>query len=176
MTNVLAYIFDRLYLLWPFRIVHSFQQGVRFWLGRDVAELQPGFYVFCPFLGSIELVDVAQDVINLPVNSVTTQDGRSISFSANIVFEIANARKKYVKVQDFGTSLDALASGHLAACVRGQLWETVQEDQDALEEEIKRRLQKAVTKWGVKIVAVHITDMVEARQYRLFTDEGGFHV
>lgn len=175
MTNVLAYIFDRLYLLWPFRIVHSYQQGVRFWLGRDVAELQPGFYMVCPFLGSIEMVDVAQDVINLPVNSVTTQDGRSISFSANIVFEIASARKKYVKVQDFATSLDALASGHLAACVRGQLWETLSAEQDSLEAEIKKRLQKAVRKWGVSIVAVHLTDMVEARQYRLFGD-GGIHV
>jgi regulator of protease activity HflC (stomatin/prohibitin superfamily) len=175
MTNFLAYIFDRLYLLWPCRIVHSYQQGVRFWLGRDVDELEPGFYFVCPFFGSIVMVDVAQDVITLPINSVTTQDGKPISFSANVVFEIASGRKKYVKVQDFETSLDALASGHLAACVRGQLWEKLLAEQDALEDEIQKRLQTAVKKWGVKIVAVHLTDMVEARAYRLFGDSP-FHV
>jgi regulator of protease activity HflC (stomatin/prohibitin superfamily) len=170
MTNFLAYLFGKLYLLWPLRIVHSYQQGVRFWLGRDVAELGPGLYIFPPFLGSIELVDVAEDVITLPVNSIATLDGRSISFSANIVFRIRSARKKYTKVQDFSTSLDALASGHLSACVRAQTWEAIHDNQDALEAEMRRVLNRTVRKWGVRIVAVHVTDMVEAKQYRLFGD------
>lgn len=174
MTTWIAYIFDKLYLLWPLRIVHSYQQGVRFWLGKDVQELGPGCYFFPPFFGSIEIVDVAEDVITLPVNSITTLDGRSISFSANIVFRIRSARKKYTKVQDFETSLDALASGHLAACARGQTWTDIHASQDELEQEVRAKLNRTVRKWGVRIIAVHLTDMVEARSYRLFGDAAGF--
>lgn len=175
MSNFLAYIFDKLYLLWPFRIVNSYQQGVRFWLGRDTAELTEGFYAVCPFLGSIEIVDVAEDVINLPVNSITTLDGKAATFSANLAFKIAHARKKFVCVQDFSNSLDALASGYLSASIRGQRWEDLLANQGELEDDVQAKLNAAVKKWGVRITAVHITDMVEARQYRLFAD-GSIHV
>jgi regulator of protease activity HflC (stomatin/prohibitin superfamily) len=167
-VNWLDKLLDLLHSFWPLRIVTSYEKGVRFWLGRDTAELSTGIYAFLPWFGDIKIVTVVPDVMDLGVHSITTKDDRTITFSANVAYEITDARAMYTKVQDFATSLSRLAEGHMAAKIREWSYEEMVANQRELERSLERTLNTRAKVWGVSVLDCWLTDLVEARQYRLF--------
>lgn len=158
--------------LWPFWIVKSFEQGVRFRFGRDVAQLGPGVYFAWWWFEEIETVIVVPRVINLPSQSITTSDRVAVTFSANIEFAIDNARDYYCKVTDFDHSLRNAAMGHLARKIRDWTVVELAEHQNELERSLERTLTTYVREWGVTIRDVRLTDLVPTAGYRLFGDPG----
>lgn len=170
--NLVDLIANNLLALLPLKIIHSFERGVKFHLGTDVAELGPGIHLFIPFFQSIEVIHVVPEVVNLPTQSLTTVDGHHISFSANIEFEVHDARAMFVGVQDFQSSLMNMAMNHLAYRVREWTWQELREGQRELERSMKDTLTTRVKKWGVTVLSVGITDLVEAQTYRIFGETG----
>ena len=170
--NLVDLISNNILALLPLRIIHSFERGVKFRLGRDIAELQPGLHFFWPYFEDIEVINVVPEVINLPTQSLTTLDGHHISFSANIEFEVHDARAMFCGVQDFQNSLMNMAMNHLAYRVRDWTWQELREGQRELERSIKDTLTTRVKKWGVTVLSVGITDLVETQTYRIFGESG----
>lgn len=154
----------------PWRIVRTYQRGVRFRAGIDVEELSPGWHWFVPVWESIEVVDVVSDVLNLPTQSITTKDKRTVSFSANVEFETVDARLRYTKVLDFEMSLARIAMGHIAMKAREWTWEELFTGQRDLENSLKRTLTTRAAAWGIQINEVRLTDCVVSRAYRLLGD------
>lgn len=169
-TTLVEFLTNNLLAFIPCVIIHSYERGIRFWKGRDVEELGPGLHWFVPFLGSIHVVYVVPEVINLPTQSLTTNDDHHISFSANIEFEVVDARAMFCGVQDFQHSLTNMAMNHLAQRVRDWSWMELREGQKKLESSMKDTLTTKVKKWGVNILSVGITDLVETQTYRVFGD------
>src|SRR4051812_41059319 len=101
MGDFLQKLFEFIREFWPFSIIHSYEQGVKFRFGDDIAELNHGVWFRWPFLEEIHEVSVAEQTKNLLTQSLTTADNESISFSVNIVYKIGSARKMYVSVHDF---------------------------------------------------------------------------
>jgi regulator of protease activity HflC (stomatin/prohibitin superfamily) len=161
-------ILEFIHQLWPLRIVRVYQAGVRFWMGCVVGEqLGAGLYWFLPFFGAIEIVDTVEDVMDLPVQSVTTKDGKSVMFSANVSYMVTDAKLLYTEVQDFEENLQRIATGHLALRVREWTWDELQEGQRKLEISLRDTLTTRVKGWGSKIIECRLTDCVQAKQFRL---------
>lgn len=170
MGDFVRLIAEKIYEIWPFRIVRVYQRGVRFWLGRVVGEqLGPGLYSFLPFFGSIEMVDVVEDVVDLPTQSVTTNDGKGVTFSANVCYEITDAVLHWTAVQDFHDNMSRAACSHLAVRVREQSYADLSsaEGQKKLEASLKGTLTTKVRPWGVQVLSVNLTDLVAAKHFRL---------
>lgn len=110
--------------------------------------------------------------MDLGVHSITTKDDQTVTFSANVAYEITDARLMYTKVQDFSLSLARLAEGHLATKIRDQDYNDLIAGQKKLEESLERTLTTKARGWGVTISDVWITDLVKSRQYRLFGVQG----
>ena len=158
--------------VWPLWIVKSFQQGIRFRNGRDVALLRPGVYFAWWWFEEIEAVNVVPRVINLPSQTITTKDGKTVTFSANVEFHIENARAYYCAVYDADHSLRNAAMGHLARKIREWTLDELQTHQSDLERSLERTLTTYVKDWGVVIRDVRLTDLTASRGYRLFADQG----
>lgn len=154
--------------LWPVRVIYSYQRGVRFWKGRvNEAQLEPGLHLVCPYFGEIQIVNVAEDYLDLAVQSITTKDGKSVSFSANVGFTITDAVQNFCNIQDFESNMGRAATNHLARKVRGWTWDELCEYQTELERSLRETLTTKARKWGVTILEVGLTDLVQARQYRM---------
>lgn len=188
-TTLVDIIANNLLALLPIKIIHPYERGVMFtfghaltfrqWLaikrGKEVTpgQLEPGLHFFFPYFQSITVVHVVPEVVNLPTQSLTTTDGHHISFSANIEFEVHDAFAMYCGVQDFQNSLVNLAMNHLAYRVREWSWAELLTGQKDLERSMKDTLTTRVKKWGVTILSVGITDMVETQTYRVYGDSTG---
>ena len=172
-TTLVDLVKNNLLAMLPVKIIHSFERGVKFHKGIDKALLGPGLHWFLPFLQSIEVASVVDDVITLPTQSLTTSDDKHISFCMNVEYEIHDLRAMWIEVQDFQHSLKNLAMNHLAARVRELSWKELRESQSELEKSMKGTLTTKVKKWGVTVLSVGIVDLVETQTYRIFGDGSG---
>lgn len=153
--------------LQPIRIVRSYQQGVRFTNGiHSNKPLPPGVYAVIPFFDDIEAVNTQEDVIDLPMQTVTTSDGKQVTLSWNVEYQVVDAVLHFMSVRDFDENLPRKAARHIASRVRELTLDELVLGQRELEGSLKGTLQTRTKTWGVKILDVGITDIVQAKAYR----------
>jgi regulator of protease activity HflC (stomatin/prohibitin superfamily) len=169
-VNFIESILSRLEELWPLVRVHSFQRGVKFRHGRDIALLEPGVHFAFWWFEEIVLVTTCERTVNLPTQSMTTADDVAVTFSANVAYEVTDAREMYTKLSDFEDSLNATAMVFLADKVRSKTWAELVSGQAELERQLREALTRRGKRWGVKFLDVGFTDMVKARVHRLYGD------
>lgn len=168
--TLLEAVFNNVLQLLPCRIVHSYEHGVKFRFGQDIAELPAGLHWFWPFVESIEVLNVAPEVRNLVTQTVTTKDGHSVTLSANVCYCIVDARLAFTKIQDFDNSMEAYAMVHLARSVSRLTMLQLKRERAQVERNLARALSKRVKPWGARIQWVGLTDLTEAKAFRLFGD------
>lgn len=160
-------VLDFLRQFWPFEIVYSYQQGVRFWCGHDRKKLAPGLYMFVPFFGKIEVMDVKTDVIRLQNQNLTTLDGQPVSVSANVTYHIDDARKAFTNVQQIIDNLADECRTGLARGVRDYEYDELLTAQGEMEEDVAQAIQEAAEEWGVTIHRVTLVDFVKTKNISL---------
>ena len=165
--NVIATLLEWLRQFWPFVIVHSYERGVRFWLGRDTALLEPGVHAYVPFFGSVHPITVVQDYIRLGNQNLTTRDGKPLLVSCNVRYEVPDARAAFTQVQEFPTSLADAARQALVAEIRKYEYAELLGKQADLERDVKTAVNKVSSKWGVRVINVGLADFILTRSFSL---------
>lgn len=166
--------------LQPLRIVHSFEQGVYFrngqisrWVvGAPDLALPPGVYAVIPFFDDIEKVNTQEDTIDLPIQTLTTKDGKTVTLSWNVEFQVVNVVQHFMAVRDFDENMPRRAARHIASRVRNKTLDELINDQKELEDSLKGTLNTKAKTWGVKILDAGLTDIVQAKPYRFIGGMG----
>lgn len=165
--NWFSAIIDFLTRFWPFEVVYSYQRGIRFWLGTDTKELGPGLYMFIPYFGHIEVVNVAPDVLKLFDQNVTTKDGVGVMISANVLYTVVDPRASFINVHDLHHSLGDAFRRHIAKRVREWTWDELYANQTELERSIKRTMTNSVKDWGVRVDDAGFTCFIKTKNFSL---------
>lgn len=173
MIDIVGLLGDNLSKLAPVKIVRSYQQGVRFTNGKDDKLLGPGWHWYWPIRQSIEVIDVAEDVIDCEVQSLTTKpdangNAEEVTLSFVITFKVTDARKLYVSLQDFAENIERAARRYIHRRVRGWTYRELIDKQTELEAGVKKTLTDRFEKWGVEITDAGLTDLTSARNYRVY--------
>lgn len=171
----IAAVFNNLMTLMPFVVVRSYQMGVRWRFGRDPVALDPGPHWRIWLFHQVEVSDVTDEFIELPIQSVITADNRPVCFSVNIGYRIVDIVKHWQNVQDFVASTHGCAMTHLAQRVRKAPLAELESEEGLkkLEDSLRGTLTTRFADWGTKVFSVGFTNFVEVpRQYRFFTDGG----
>jgi len=169
-TTFLEAILNNLMTLMPFIIVKGYQMGIR-WshFGRDPVALGPGIHWKLYFYHQAEVVNVVDEAVELPPQTVRTRDGHPVTFTANIAYRITDIIAHYT-VEDFTVSTKALAMTHLAKRIRNKTLEELN-DLDELETSLKGTLTTRFKKWGTEVFDVGFTNFAETKEAsRLFLD------
>lgn len=160
-------IFDFLRQFWPFEIVHSYEAGVRFWLGNDTKELDPGLYMFVPFFGSIAKMHIRPDVLWLANQDLTTQDGIGITVSSTLLYEINDARAAFVNVQNVEDNIMDACRAAISQEVRVRAYDALLAEPEAAEDAIADRVATATADWGVQIHRINFASFIKTRAISL---------
>lgn len=171
MQPLIDFIIDNLLALWPIARVEFWETALRVRFGKDKDILQGGrLHWRWPFADEIEKEPTVIQTLNLAACSVMTSDGKSITISGNVSFRVVNIRKYWRTIHDGHDTLGNILAGRLASVCMGNDFKTLHWEWDELHEEVRGSLQKAVTKYGIRIVGVDLTDFVPTKQYRLYLD------
>lgn len=168
-STIAEMILQNLMALLPFVVIFSFEGGVRWTLGRNPIALGPGFHWKIWFVHEIEVIQIVDDFVELPIQSVITKDGELVCFSVNIGYRIGDTVKHFCEVTDFKEALEGIAMQHLAQRVREQKYDELTDDLKTLETSLKGTLTTRVRPWGTEIFSVGFTNFAKVPyQFRLF--------
>jgi regulator of protease activity HflC (stomatin/prohibitin superfamily) len=193
-TNILAGALENLLNLVPFDIVHSYQQGVKFSGGQDVALLKHnngmrkwvvvghkiGIHWHWPIVESIEVESTAMRYVDTPYQDLTTVDDRSITVSASIGYSISNARRYWTALQDHADSIVNMAKGVIASEIGDNTREEISTEtkrrdlsgRSELENRILSSMRSEAETYGVKVRSFSFTDFTTVRTYRIIGNSG----
>jgi regulator of protease activity HflC (stomatin/prohibitin superfamily) len=156
--------------LFPVRIIHSYEQGVKFSRGIDRKLLQPGFHFFIPGYQSIHAESVVPQTINLPTQSFITRDNYDVSVSSNLEYQVVDVRKMWTGVQNLSTSINNTGMGYLSRYGRDNTFSELCKDTSELENKITEALNTKLEPWGTKINEFYITDVSRTIGLRHYSD------
>ncbi len=149
-------------------IVDPDEEGVLIRLGRVKRAVKPGWYIVTPWIEQIVTMQVTPQIANLPNQSIMDKDGRTIGVSGAIEYEVENMEKAAYHVQNVDNSMENLAMGFIAGRVRECSGNDI--DLTHLESKLAREIAQGVSRWGLKVTRVWITDFVFQQCIRVMGD------
>jgi regulator of protease activity HflC (stomatin/prohibitin superfamily) len=162
---------DLLTFVSPLRVINVYERGVVLRLGKIHRVMEPGLNWLIPFnVDVVSEIVVVEETMDLMVQSITTKDDVSVTFSINLVFCVVDPMLYHTAVTDFNRSAEGYARIHLSQRARDKTWPELLADQRKLEASLEGTLSTRLAKWGATVVSVGFTDLTRARPFRLFAD------
>lgn len=137
---------------------------------QRVTAIGPGLHAKMPFLQLIETADVAATTINLPPQSLTSRDGKSVTAAGIVKYMIKDVRPLFTAVVDREDVLRDVALGAIAEAVEHRTWEELIADRPLVRREVRASITKEVAHYGYKVERFTFSDLSQGRTIRLMQE------
>jgi regulator of protease activity HflC (stomatin/prohibitin superfamily) len=149
-------LFLFIYVLAGVRIVRPFQRGVVEQLGKFKETVDPGLRLIIPFVQSLRLVDMREQVIDVPPQEVITSDNVVVSVDAVVYYEPTDPQRLIYNVANFILAITKLAQTNLRNLIGDMQLDEALTSRDSINTNLRQILDDATDKWGVRVVRVEI--------------------
>ena len=139
-----------------FRIIRPFETGLVERLGKFNRQASPGLNIVVPGLERIIIVDMREQVIDVPPQEVITKDNVTITVDAVIYYEPTDPKKLVYNVGDFIQAATKLAQTNLRNVVGDLELDAALTSRETINTQLKLILDEATDKWGTRVVRVEI--------------------
>jgi regulator of protease activity HflC (stomatin/prohibitin superfamily) len=153
---VVIAVFLLIYMSMGMRIVRPYQRGVVEMLGKYRATVNPGLRVIIPFFQTVRVVDMREQVVDVPPQEVITSDNVVVSVDAVVYYEPTDPQRLIYNVANFLLAVTKLAQTNLRNVVGDMQLDEALTSRDKLNTELREILDDATDKWGVRVVRVEI--------------------
>jgi regulator of protease activity HflC (stomatin/prohibitin superfamily) len=147
------------FILPGFRIVQQYEKGVVFRFGKIISSREPGLNWIIPYVDRMRKIDLRTITLPIPTQKIITKDNVSVDISAVAYYQIVNAEKSIVAIEDVMSAINQIAQTTVRNIVgRFQLDEVLSE-RDTINKEIRTVLDTHTESWGVVVSVVEIKDI-----------------
>src|SRR5215207_10223565 len=151
-----VFLFLLLYLVSGVRIVRPYQRGLVEMLGRYQTTTDPGLRIVIPFIQKIRLVDMREQVVDVPPQEVITSDNVVVSVDAVVYYEPTDPKRLVYNVANFILAVTKLAQTNLRNVIGDMQLDQALTSRDKINTELREILDDATDKWGVRVGRVEI--------------------
>ncbi|MGD9754555.1 MAG: SPFH domain-containing protein [Acidimicrobiia bacterium] len=138
------------------KIVRPYQRGLVERLGRYKTTKEPGFNLIIPFIETMQLIDMREQVVDVPPQEVITEDNVVVSVDAVVYYEATDPQRLVYNVADFFTAITKLAQTNLRNLIGDLELDKALTSRDTINTQLREVLDDATDKWGVRVVRVEI--------------------
>jgi len=133
-----------------------------------LTELKPGeWYWIWPLLMEYEMIKIKTQVKDIRAQSVWTKSGHDITVGTSVRYYVQKPLKALLDVHDYDESLQNIVLGVVCDYVRKHTLEELKLSIDELRERLLDAVKKESSGWGLWIQNVFITDIGQARNFRV---------
>lgn len=144
------------FLVAAVKIVRPYQRGLVERLGRYKTTKDPGFNLIVPFIETMQLIDMREQVVDVPPQEVITEDNVVVSVDAVVYYEATDPQRLVYNVADFFTAITKLAQTNLRNLIGDLELDKALTSRDTINTQLREVLDDATDKWGVRVVRVEI--------------------
>ena len=138
------------------KIVRPYQRGVVERLGRYKGTVDPGLRIIVPFVDRVHLVDMREQVVEVPAQEVITSDNVVVSVYAVIYHEATDAKRLKYNVANFELAVTKLAQTNLRNLIGDLQLDDALTSSAKINTHLRDILDDSTDKWGVRVVRVEI--------------------
>ncbi len=156
MLTFLLIVFAIIYLFNAIRVVRQHERGIIETLGKYTRTVGPGLVVIFPIFQRIRIVDMREQVIDVPPQDVITKDNVVVTVDAVIYFQVIDPVKVVYEVSNFSLAALKLAQTNLRNVIGDLELDQTLTSREKINYQLRQVLDEATDKWGVKITRVEI--------------------
>ncbi len=138
------------------KIIRPYQRGIVERLGKYKDTYEPGLQIIVPFVDTIRLVDMREQVVDVPPQEVITKDNVVVAVDAVVFYEPTDPRRLVYNIANFVLAITKLAQTNLRNLIGDLDLDTALTSRDTVNTSLRNILDDATDKWGVKVVRVEI--------------------
>ncbi|BAN00556.1 SPFH domain-containing protein [Ilumatobacter coccineus] len=138
------------------KIVRPYQRGLVERLGKYKTTEEPGLRIIIPFIETMQLIDMREQVVDVPPQEVITADNVVVSVDAVVYYEATDPQRLVYNVADFFTAITKLAQTNLRNLIGDMELDKALTSRDTINTQLREVLDDATDKWGVRVVRVEI--------------------
>ncbi|MBN1822887.1 MAG: SPFH/Band 7/PHB domain protein [Endomicrobiales bacterium] len=153
---VVLVIIAVIYVTRALRIVQQSEKGIVETLGQYSRTVGAGLAVIFPPFQRLRIVDMREQVIDVPPQDVITKDNVMVTVDAVIYFQITDPVKVVYNVANFGLASLKLAQTNLRNVLGDMDLDSTLTSREKINNQLRLVLDEATDKWGVKVTRVEI--------------------
>ncbi|HAS09962.1 MAG TPA: SPFH/Band 7/PHB domain protein [Acidimicrobiaceae bacterium] len=138
------------------RIVKPYQRGIIERLGKYKETVDPGLRLIIPLVDTMRIVDMREQVVDVPPQEVITSDNVGVSVDAVIYYEPTDPQRLIYNVANFILAVTKLAQTNLRNVIGDLPLDESLTSRDKINIALREILDDATDKWGVRVVRVEI--------------------
>jgi regulator of protease activity HflC (stomatin/prohibitin superfamily) len=139
------------------RIIPQATAGIVERFGRYHRTLNAGLNMVTPFVDRLRpLIDLREQVVSFPPQPVITRDNLVVGIDTVIYFQVTDPKAATYEVANYITAVEQLTVTTLRNVVGGMDLETVLTSRDQINTELRRELDEATGKWGIRVGRVEL--------------------
>ena len=151
------------FLATAIRVVDEYKRLVVFRLGRCIGARGPGLVLLIPFVDRPVLVDMREQVREIPAQTSITKDNAPISIDFLWYYKVFDPVMSVLQVQNFEMAAQGIAMTTLRSVIGGILLDTVLSEREQINSALRARLDEVTERWGVKVTNVEIREIMPPR-------------
>jgi regulator of protease activity HflC (stomatin/prohibitin superfamily) len=145
------------------RVVREYQRVVVFRLGKCIGERGPGPVLLIPFVDRPVWVDLRELFIEVPHQTCITKDNVPLQIDFLVYRQVIDAVASVVAVTNFASASQGIAATTLRAVIGDIMLDDVLARREQINEDLRTKLDEVTERWGVKVTAVEIREVVPPR-------------
>lgn len=146
------------------RVVPEYQRLIVFRLGRCIGERGPGFVMLIPVVDRAVMVDLREQVREIPVQTSITKDNAPISIDFLWFYKVFEPIKTVLQVGNFELAAQGIATTTLRSVIGSILLDSVLSEREQINNALRTRLDEVTERWGVKVTNVEIREIIPPRE------------
>lgn len=139
--------------------VEEYERGILFTFGKFSRILNPGWNIVLPIFQSFRKVDVRTVAVDVPEQDAITKDNVSIRINAVIYYNIFDASKAVLAVQNYFYAVGQLAQTTMRNVVGEVTLDELLASREKISEKICKIIDEATDPWGIKVENVELKDI-----------------
>ncbi len=144
------------YMIGSVRIINQGDEALVQRLGQYKRTLKPGLNFVIPFLDTVLIETVREQLLDIDPQPALTKDNVPIEVDAIVFWRILELKKAYYAIEDLEEALKQLVITSLRGEIgRLSLAEAVSST-DKINTQLRKPLDEAARKWGIEVISVEV--------------------
>lgn len=143
-----------------FVVIPEYQRAVFFRFGKVMGGARgPGLLFRMPIMHKIVRVNLRVEVVDIPSQSVITQDNVTVSVDAVVYFQVVDPIRAVIGVDNFRFASQRIAMTSLRSIIGRYDLDSLLAHRDDVNSELRAAIARSTAEWGVEVRQVEIRDV-----------------
>jgi len=146
-------------ILGSIKQVSEYERGIKFTCGKYSRIMNPGWRLVFPIFQNYKKIDIRTKVIDVPEQEVITKDNVSVKINAVIYYNIFDASKAVLAIEDYHYAVSQLAQTTMRNIAGSVTLDELLTSREKISTHICEIVDKATDEWGIKVQNVELKDV-----------------